>query len=352
MTKTSIFRFILAASASMLLLAATNAQAKPIVCKDSQELTLSKRTIHTAGVAVIAKDNCELVLRDCNIRAGKIAIKATENAEVTLKNCDVSGRKLAIHASENAEVTVVRSTVHGALHKSENGSIVRKKSRFRKRPAPMPRLAHTETRTPTGKTSVRVKGAGHGGVHAHTGPGGTHVRAGNTDVRVGPDGRTRVRTGNTRVRTGAGGTRVHTGGTHVHAGGHTAVNTGGGVVVSVGKPRSGLKNRGALVCGGSKDMVIRNRYISAKNTAIIVKDACTLKLINCHIVGGKFGIRVMGSGDVILKNSYVQGRKAALVIKGAGDVNASSTTIYGKIRTGGSGDFNNKGKNKINRKWH
>ncbi len=344
MNKKRLCHFILGTFAFMAFGAATNAQAKPIVCKESQELNLSKKIINTRGVAVIAKDNCELILRDCKIRAGKIAIRATDNAEVTLKNCDVSGLKLAIRASENATVTVVRSTVHGALRKSENGTIVRKKSRFLRRAAPMPTRGHTEARTPAGTTSVRVGAAGHGGVHAHTGPGGTHVRAGNTDVRVGPNG-ARVRAGNTRVQTGAGGT-------HVRVGGTTSVHTGKGVVVSVRKPRPGLKNRGALVCGGSKDLVIRNRYISAPNTAILVKDACTLKLINCHIVGGKFGIRVTGSGDVILKNSYVQGKKAALVIKGAGDVNASKSTIYGKIRTSGSGDFNNKGKNSINRKWH
>ncbi len=344
MNKKRLYQFILGSIAAMAFLAATNAHAKPIVCKESQQLSLSKKIINTAGVAVIAKDNCELILRDCKIRAGKIAIRATDNAEVTLKNCDVSGRKLAIRASENATVTVVRSTVHGALRKSENGSIVRKKSRFLRRAAPMPRRVHTETRTPARTTSVQVNAVGQGGVHAHTGHGNTHVRAGNTDVRVGPDG-VRVRAGNTRVQTGSGRT-------HVHVGSSTSVRTGGDIVVSVRKPRPGLKNRGALVCGGSKDLVIRNRYISAPNTAILVKDSCTLKLINCHIVGGKFGIRVTGSGDVILKNSYVQGRKAALVIKGAGDVNASRSTIYGKIRTSGSGDFNNKGKNSINRKWH
>ncbi len=84
---------------------------------------------------------------------------------------------------------------------------------------------------------------------------------------------------------------------------------------------------------------------------MLVNGACDLKLINCHIVGGDHGIRVTGNGDVVLKNSYVQGKRGAISISGSGDVDASNSVIYGQIRTRGSGDFNNKGNNKIHKNW-
>ncbi|MCK5797570.1 MAG: hypothetical protein KAI47_10325, partial [Deltaproteobacteria bacterium] len=169
----------------------------PIVCKDSQHMTVYNVRIATRGVAVIAKDNCELTIVKSQIRAG-VAIKASENAVVKLVRCDVSGQKSAVVASDNAEVHAKRGTIWGAIRTSDNGEF-KGRARRMKRARPLGVLTVggvVAVRTGSGTTAVRT---GTGGVAMRVGPNGVAVRTGHgrTTVRTG-HGRTTVRTGHGR----------------------------------------------------------------------------------------------------------------------------------------------------------
>ncbi|MBW2735431.1 MAG: hypothetical protein JRH20_23855 [Deltaproteobacteria bacterium] len=329
--KNRLARYALLGIATGALLTSSTALARTIVCKGNQQLRIANKTL----TRVIASGNCGLTLTNCTIQSPKIAIRASNNATVRLRGCEVSGTRFAIRASQNATVKVTRSTVRGAMRKTENADITRSKSRFFKHAAVITRGAGTHSR---GSHSVARGGgvAAHagGGVAVHAGPGGAHVRVGDTSITTGPRG--------AQLRTGGAHVTSHGGGAHVRGGGARLSTGYGGVVVSAQKPRAKLRSQGAFVCAGSKDLVIRNRYISARGTAVLVKGACTLKLI---------GVRVQGSGDVILRDTYVQGRKGAVVVAGSGDVYASRSTLYGGVKTGGSGDFHNKGRNVIKKRW-
>ncbi len=118
---------------------------------------------------------------------------------------------------------------------------------------------------------------------------------------------------------------------------------------------------GRFICKGNRTLTIRHRNFIASRTAIIVKDNCTLKILNSAISGrvglkvynngtvrlinsaitATVAIKVYNNGTVHLKNSSLTGHRAALIIRNNGDVYAKNSIIIGKIRKYNNGSFHN-----------
>jgi len=181
------------------------------------------------------------------------------------------------------------------------------------------------------------------------------------DVEVGPGG-TRVKAGGVEVQTGEEGTQVQAGGVRVDVRGDPA-----GTKAAPRRPKRRLPKRGAVVCRGTKDVVVRGKAIAGE-VGVEVRGACNIVLERCDVTARKVGVRVSGQGDVtlrdstvtaptavevagvgnvILENSAVRGRTAAVLVTGAGDVSAEGSEIHGRVTVTGAGDFHDKGGNTL-----
>ena len=133
--------------------------------------------------------------------------------------------------------------------------------------------------------------------------------------------------------------------------------------------KAGYRLFGNIVCKGNKTMTIRNRMIRARGVAVVVRDNCTIKLVNCTISGrvgikvsnngtvrvfnstitGHVALKVFKNGTVHLKNSTVTGRRASIIIRNNGDVYAKRSVIIGKIRKYNNATFHNQKGNQFSR---
>ena len=185
---------------------------------------------------------------------------------------------------------------------------------------------------------------------------GVKVKTGDTEVTAGENGTT-TKTGDTEVETGEDGTRVR-----------TKKKVKKKVKRKhVRKTKRKLKARGAVVCKGTNDITLDGQEITGK-VGVEVRGACNITIKNSVIKTKKLGALIQGSGDITLINTVVQSRgaglkiqgsgditlvdsevvgKPALVIQGSGDISAKGTTINKGIKITGTGEFEDKGGNTI-----
>lgn len=355
---------ILASTSLMLLghlvINNSNAEAaglrstRPIVCGARNTRTVRNVNIHAKGPAIIVKDNCELTLVNCRLSSKGVAVKVLGRGTLNLRNCDVSGGRVALSLREYADINVFDSAIYGRITKTPRTTLTMKRSHRNARPLTAVALRSPGLRVAVGPDGVRVNA---GGTRASVGPNGVAIqhqgrgryatsahRRGREDVRT-EGARVSIRSGNgVRLRVGSSGVSIRTGnGVRVRTGnGAVSVRTGnaGHHVQSARAIPRGLKASGPVICTGSDDVTVRNLYIRASGRAVASTGSCNITLINCHVISTRgAAISTTGSGDIVARNSYIQGKRAAIVLTGSGDVTVLRSTVVGRIRKTGAGDF-------------
>lgn len=125
-----------------------------------------------------------------------------------------------------------------------------------------------------------------------------------------------------------------------------------------------LKPSKPVTCIGIRSIKLVGRLIKTGGTAVTVKGACNITLINSRVEAG-VGLQLLGTGNIILKNSQViakrvaarvtgtgnvkgegctlEGQEAAVQILGTGNVKLKRCTVKGKIQRTGLGSYTNDG---------
>jgi hypothetical protein len=99
-------------------------EAGGIVCKGDEEITLTGRTIKTAGIGVTVQDNCRAKLIGCQIQAGAYGVLVSDNGELIIQGSTIRGGKAAVRIQENGTIKAKGSTFQGGVKKEDNGEFV------------------------------------------------------------------------------------------------------------------------------------------------------------------------------------------------------------------------------------
>lgn len=244
---------------------------------------------------LVCKGEQELTLRGIEIHTDGVAVRARDDCTLRIEDCTLVGGEFGLKLSENATVSLKNCVVSGGkrgVAASEN----------------------TDLKMKGGALHNGVRKQHNADVHLR---GTQRHRRPLRDPQTGGDA-----TGSVQPTPGAGQPR------------------GGVRSKATGAPDlpSDLRRHRPIQCRGTKNLVVKDRYIEAKGPAVTGTGVCNITLIGCRIRStAGIAIRMTGSGDLTLKDTIVEAPEVAIRAHGSGDTKLVNSTIIGRIRNLGSG---------------
>lgn len=107
--------------------------------------------------------------------------------------------------------------------------------------------------------------------------------------------------------------------------------------------------QGPIHCTGDQKMTLKGVEIRTDKTAVVADGDCTLKIEDCTLIGGKFGLLARNNADVKLKNCTVSGVKRGVRVTDNGTVKMRRGVLYNGARTAENGDFSAKKVRRVKR---
>jgi hypothetical protein len=94
-----------------------------IECHGGQSVTLSDRTIQTAGNGVEAHGGCQITLVRCKVIAGRVGIVTHGASSVVVRDSVVEGRAAALELHGKSSVSLANSQIAGRVEKHGLASV-------------------------------------------------------------------------------------------------------------------------------------------------------------------------------------------------------------------------------------